>query len=105
MLSEFIEQPLPKFAPLEDFRFVKENSPLPIFADESVCRSIDVARMAQVVDGVVVKLAKSGGLLEAIRVISTARAHSLKVMFGMMIESKMEIVAGDILESFVMVKK
>ena len=36
---EFIEQPLPKHAHYDDFRFVKERSAIPIFADESVCRS------------------------------------------------------------------
>lgn len=96
---EFIEQPLPKYASVEDFRFVKERSPLPILADESVCRAADVARLAQAVDGVVVKLAKCGGLLEAVRVISTARAHGLKVMFGMMIESSIGVTAAAHLSS------
>ncbi|OPZ86672.1 MAG: L-Ala-D/L-Glu epimerase [bacterium ADurb.Bin425] len=91
---EFIEQPLPKFAHKEDFAFVKEHSPVMIFADESICKASDVARLAGAIDGVVVKLAKSGGLLEAIRIISTARAHSLKVMFGMMIESSIGVTAA-----------
>lgn len=96
---EFIEQPLPKFAPIEDFAFVKAGSPLPIFADESCCRATDVARLAKVVDGVVVKLAKTGGLLEAMRVIAAARAHSLQVMFGMMIESSIGVTAAAHLSS------
>lgn len=91
---EFIEQPLPKFALKEDFQFVKDHSPVPIFADESVCKASDVARLAGAIDGVVVKLAKSGGLLEALRVIATARAHGLKVMFGMMIESSIGVTAA-----------
>jgi L-alanine-DL-glutamate epimerase-like enolase superfamily enzyme len=91
---QFIEQPLPKNAHKEDFRFVREHSPLPIFADESVSKSHDVARLAGCVDGVVVKLAKTGGLLEAIRVIHTARAHSMQIMFGCMIESSIGITAA-----------
>lgn len=91
---EFIEQPLPKFALKEDFQFVKDHSPVPIFADESVCKAADVARLAGAIDGVVVKLAKSGGLLEALRVIATARAHGLKIMFGMMIESSIGVTAA-----------
>lgn len=39
-----------------------------------------------------VKLAKCGGILEALRVIGTARAHGMRVMFGMMIESSIGIV-------------
>ena len=91
---QFIEQPLPKFAHAEDFRFVKERSPIPIFADESICKAIDVARLSDSIDGVVVKLAKTGGLLEALRVIHTARAHSLQVMFGCMIESSIGVTAA-----------
>lgn len=91
---EFIEQPLPKFASAQDFKTVRENSPLPIFADESIGRSIDVARLAGAIDGVVVKLAKTGGLAEALKVIHTARAHSLKIMFGCMIESSLGVTAA-----------
>jgi L-alanine-DL-glutamate epimerase-like enolase superfamily enzyme len=91
---EFIEQPLPKQASVDDFALVKRGSPIPIFADESVCRANDVARLAKVIDGVVVKLAKTGGIYEAQRVIAAARAHDLQVMFGMMIESSIGVTAS-----------
>jgi len=96
---QFIEQPLAKTAHVDDFRFVRERSPLPIFADESIGRSNDVARLAGAIDGVVVKLAKTGGLLEALKVIYTARAHSMQVMFGCMIESSLGISAAAQLQS------
>ncbi|MBX9686131.1 MAG: dipeptide epimerase [Candidatus Obscuribacterales bacterium] len=98
---QFIEQPLPKHAHLEEWRFVKEHSSLPVFADESCCRSNDVARLASVVDGVVVKLAKTGGISEAIRLIHTARAHNLKIMFGCMLESSIGISAAAQIASLV----
>lgn len=91
---QFIEQPLPKYAPVEEFRLVRENSPVPIFSDESICRANDVARFAGAVDGIVVKLAKTGGLLEALKVIHTARAHSMQIMFGCMIESSIGVTAA-----------
>ncbi len=91
---QFIEQPLPKFASREDFRLVRQQSPLPIFADESISKSCDVARLSDCVDGVVVKLAKTGGLLEALRVIHTARAHGMQIMIGCMIESSIGITAA-----------
>jgi L-alanine-DL-glutamate epimerase-like enolase superfamily enzyme len=96
---EFIEQPLPKHALVSDFRIVREQSAIPIFADESICRSYDVAKFAGAIDGVVVKLAKTGGLLEAIKVIHTARAHGMQVMFGCMIESSVGISAAAQLQS------
>jgi L-alanine-DL-glutamate epimerase-like enolase superfamily enzyme len=91
---EFIEQPLPKTASHADFKMVRENSSLPIFADESIGKASDVARLAGTIDGVVVKLAKTGGLLEAMRVISTARAHGMQVMLGCMMESSIGISAA-----------
>lgn len=91
---QFIEQPVPKFAPLEEWRYVHEHSQLPIFADESCGRANDAARLAGVVDGIVVKLAKTGGISEAIKLIHTARAHNLKVMIGCMIESSIGISAA-----------
>ncbi len=91
---QFIEQPLPKYAHKEDFQFVRKHSPIPIYADESICKSVDVARLAGCIDGVVVKLAKTGGILEALKVIHTARAHSMQVMFGCMIESSVGVTAA-----------
>ncbi len=98
---QFIEQPVPKFAPLDEWRYVREHAPIPIFADESCCRAQDVARLAGVVDGVVVKLAKTGGMSEAMRLIHTARAHNLKIMFGCMIESSIGVTAAAHLASLV----
>ncbi len=98
---QFIEQPLPKYADVADFRFLRERSPLPIYADESVCRSGDVARLAGAIDGVVVKLCKTGGLLEALKVIHTARAHSMQIMFGCMIESSIGVTAAAHLSALV----
>ena len=98
---QFIEQPLPKHAPIADWQLVRDQSPLPIFADESISRSTDVARLAGVIDGVVVKLQKTGGLLEALKVIHVARAHCLQIMFGCMIESSLGVTAAAQLQSLV----
>jgi L-alanine-DL-glutamate epimerase-like enolase superfamily enzyme len=91
---QFIEQPLPKNAQIEDFRFVKDHSAIPIFADESICTASDVARLHTAIDGIVIKLCKTGGIKEALRLVHTARAHGLSVMFGCMIESSIGITAA-----------
>ena len=91
---EFIEQPLHKFACLEDWRLVRNAAAIPIFADESCMRAADAARLAGAVDGVVVKLAKTGGLSEALKLIHTARALDMRVMFGMMVESSIGATAA-----------
>jgi L-alanine-DL-glutamate epimerase-like enolase superfamily enzyme len=90
---EFVEQPLPAHD-LEGLRFVRERSPLPIVADESCIVATDVAKLAGVVDGINIKLAKCGGLREALRMIATARAHGMIVMCGCMIESSLGITAA-----------
>jgi L-Ala-D/L-Glu epimerase len=90
---EFVEQPLPP-EDLEGLRLVRSVSPLPIIADESCKRAADVARLAGVVDGVNIKLAKCASLREAIRIVHTARALGMEVMLGCMIESTLGIAAA-----------
>jgi L-alanine-DL-glutamate epimerase-like enolase superfamily enzyme len=90
---EFIEQPLPP-DDLPGLRFVRERSALPIVADESCVTLGDVAKLVGVVDGINIKLAKCGGLREALRMIAAARAHGLLVMCGCMIETSLGITAA-----------
>lgn len=77
----YVEQPL---APgdEENLLSLKQISPLPIFVDESCFTSRDIPNLADRVDGINIKLMKSGGLSEAISTIHTAKACGLKVMFG-----------------------
>jgi L-Ala-D/L-Glu epimerase len=90
---EFVEQPLPAHD-LAGLKLVREHSPLPLVADESVENAADVAKLAGVVDGVNIKLAKCGSLREAIRIVHAARAHNMSVMLGCMIESTLGIAAA-----------
>lgn len=90
---ELIEQPT-KPNDLAGLKFVRENSELPIIADESVKRASDIPALAECVDGINIKLVKCGGLLEAHRMIHVARTHGLQVMIGCMIESSLGITAA-----------
>jgi L-alanine-DL-glutamate epimerase-like enolase superfamily enzyme len=90
---EFVEQPLPA-DDVEGFRWLHERSPLPLYVDESVRVSADLPRFLGGVDGVNVKLAKTGGIGEALRVIATARACGLAVMIGCMIETSLGITSA-----------
>ncbi|OKH52318.1 dipeptide epimerase [Calothrix sp. HK-06] len=78
---KYIEQPLAKGREPE-LRELKAKQPLPIFVDESCFTCQDVSDLANFIDGINIKLMKSGGLTEAIRMIHVARAHELQVMFG-----------------------
>jgi L-alanine-DL-glutamate epimerase-like enolase superfamily enzyme len=90
---EFVEQPLPAHD-IDGLRFVRERSSLPIIADESCIIASDIPRLVGAVDGINIKLAKCGGLREALRMIATARAHGMLVMTGCMIETSLGISAA-----------
>ncbi len=89
---ELFEQPCPK-EDLEGLREIKEASDVPVFADESVQSIEDIAKVAEYVDGVNLKLAKCGGIRSLLGSIHTARALGLKVMIGCMVESSLGVSA------------
>ena len=91
---ELIEQPL-HVDDLDGLRQLRSaHLPVPIVADEPVKTAADVARLAPLVDGVNVKLMKSGGIAGALAAIHTARAHGLRVMLGGMIETSLGATAA-----------
>ncbi|MGD1864535.1 MAG: dipeptide epimerase [Phormidesmis sp.] len=77
----YLEQPL-SVADDGQLPDLFERSPLPIFIDESCFTSADIHRLAHCVHGINIKLMKAGGLSEARRMIHTANACGLQVMFG-----------------------
>ncbi len=83
---EFIEQPLAK-EDWEGMKFLFENSPLPLIADESCVSEHDVEKCKGYFHGVNIKLTKCSGITPALRMIKNARALGMKVMVGCMNES------------------
>ncbi len=90
---ELIEQPLPKDL-IDDIAWLREKSPIPILADESVQRIDDIKKIAGVYDGINIKLMKCTGMREAYKMILLARAMGLKVMLGCMTETSCAISAA-----------
>jgi L-alanine-DL-glutamate epimerase-like enolase superfamily enzyme len=89
---EYCEQPLPAGDP--GGPQLKAASPIPIYVDEDCHTLADVAACAERAHGINVKLAKSGGIREAIRMVHAARALGLGCMLGCMVESGLGIAAG-----------
>jgi L-alanine-DL-glutamate epimerase-like enolase superfamily enzyme len=89
---ENCEQPLP--AGDEGGRVLKERSPVPVYVDEDCHTLADVAGCFEIAHGINIKLSKSGGIREAIRMAHAARALGLGVMLGCMLESGLAIAAG-----------
>jgi L-alanine-DL-glutamate epimerase-like enolase superfamily enzyme len=90
---EFIEQPLPA-AMIEETRWVRSRVHMPIFADEACQHAADIPKLKEAFDGVNVKLDKSGGMLEAYRMLQIARALGMKTMLGCMISSSVTVSAA-----------
>src|SRR5512136_1449233 len=90
---EFIEQPLAR-EDWDGLRWLKQRVSVPIFADESAQTERDLPGLAGAIDGVVVKLMKTGGLRGALRTIAVARALDLKVMLSCMVESSVGVTAA-----------
>ena len=87
---EYCEQPLPA----GDRAVLKGRSPVPVYLDEDCHTLADVASCAERADGINIKLAKSGGIREAVRMVHAARALGLGVMLGCMVESGLGISAA-----------
>ena len=89
---EYCEQPLPAGDP--GGARVKAASRIPIYVDEDCHTLADVAGCAERAHGINIKLSKSGGIREAVRMAHAARALGLGVMLGCMTESGLGISAG-----------
>jgi L-alanine-DL-glutamate epimerase-like enolase superfamily enzyme len=89
---EYCEQPLPAGDP--GGPELKARSPIPIYVDEDCHTLRDVAACAERAHGINVKLAKSGGIREAVRMVHAARALDLGCMLGCMVESGLGISAA-----------
>ena len=89
---EYCEQPLAAGDP--DGPELKRKAPVPIYVDEDCHTLADVEACKERAHGINIKLAKSGGIREAVRMVHAARALDLGVMLGCMVESGLGIAAG-----------
>ena len=67
--AELVEQPLPA-ADAEGMAWLKERTLIPLLADEAVLTLGDLDAVGDAYDGIVVKLAKAGGIASAFALIS-----------------------------------
>lgn len=83
---EFIEQPLAK-DDWEGMKWLYDQSPLPLIADESCVFEQDVDKCLNHFHGINIKLTKCSGITPALRMIDRARELNMSVMVGSMNES------------------
>ena len=90
---EFIEQPMPAEM-FEETKWVRSKVHIPVIADEACQRAADIPKLKEAYDGVNVKLDKSGGVLEAYRMLNIAKALGMKTMLGCMVSSSVTVTAA-----------
>lgn len=95
----YIEQPLPQ-GHEDALPALYRESPLPLYVDESCLTSRDIPGLGDRVHGINIKLMKSGGLTEALRMIHTAQALGLGIMFGCYSDSALSNTAAAHLAPF-----
>jgi len=91
---QYCEEPIPRW----DFmrlRKLKKKSPIPIMADESCCDHHDAKRLIglKACDMINIKLGKSGGIYEALKIIALADKAKMKMQMGGFTESKLGMTA------------
>lgn len=91
---QFVEQPMPSSTDPKDLAWLKERSPVLLFADESYHVAKDVTHCAECYHGVNVKLAKTGGISGGFEALRAARELGLKTMIGCMLETSVLISAA-----------
>jgi o-succinylbenzoate synthase len=92
---ELVEQPV-KARDLEGMRYVTERVHTPIMADESVfgpAEVMDLIRM-RAADIINIKLMKTGGISNAIRIAAIAGRYGIDFMIGCMIETRVTVAAA-----------
>lgn len=92
---EFLEQPVNMYD-IKGLKFIRDRSDIPVFADETIFTPDDVVNVLQTesVDGINIKLMKSGGITESVRMVNIAESFRAPVMIGCMVETRLANTAG-----------
>jgi L-alanine-DL-glutamate epimerase-like enolase superfamily enzyme len=89
------EQPVPHWD-MEGLRYVRDHSSVPIMADESIHSPHDAIEAVRrdAVDLINIKLMKTGGILNAVRIAQISAAAGIQCMLGCMNETSLGLTAA-----------
>ena len=92
---ELVEQPV-KAHDLEGLRYVTERVHTPVMADESVFGPMDVIELIRMraADIVNIKLMKTGGISNAVKIADICGLYGVDCMIGCMLESSIGVAAA-----------
>lgn len=92
---ELVEQPVAAYD-FEGLKLVTDNISIPVLADESVFSPRDAMQIIQMraADLVNIKLMKTGGIHNALKICSAAEIYGVECMIGCMLEAKVSVAAA-----------
>lgn len=92
---ELVEQPV-EAHDIEGLKLVTDNVNTPVLADESVFSPRDAMNIIQnrAADLINIKLMKTGGIHNALKIISMAEIYGIECMIGCMLEAKVSVTAA-----------
>lgn len=95
LAPELVEQPVHAHD-LEGMRYVTQRVQTPILADESVFSALDALHIIETgaADYINIKLMKTGGIWQALKLCDVAELHGVSCMIGCMLESKLSVSAA-----------
>ncbi len=95
IIAEFIEQPV-KADDTEGLKYIKERVQTPLLADESIFSVKDARKLfeMQAIDYINIKLAKTAGITQALKLADLSKEFGVKCMIGCMLEGPISLAAG-----------
>ena len=92
---ELVEQPVIAHD-LEGLKHVTDNVSIPVMADESMFSALDALKIMQMraADLVNIKLMKTGGVHQALKICAMAEIYGVECMMGCMLEGKISVTAA-----------
>lgn len=95
IIAEFIEQPVAS-DDIEGLKYIKERVQTPLLADESIFSVKDARKLLEMkaIDYVNIKLAKTAGITQALKLADLSAEFGVKCMIGCMLEGPISVAAG-----------
>lgn len=92
---DFVEQPVIAHD-IDGLKFVTDNVAIPVLADESIFSPMDALNVLErrAADLINIKLMKTGGIYNALKICSLAEIHGVECMIGCMLEAKVSVTAA-----------
>jgi len=92
---ELVEQPVDAHD-IEGLKYVTDNILIPVLADEAIFSPADAIKVLQMraADLINIKLMKTGGIYNALKICSLAEIYGVECMIGCMLEAKISVTAA-----------